>query len=209
MCFEEGILPTHLLGLKDFCECVYKQQLSTQEIFTDHPYEPEHNCFSGSAGVKCDAECGFNKRRGVVRITFGSFARIWTIRLTLRPPVCQSEIDIGADVKLFTDQILCSVLNQRASLVISCRGWKHSWSLSTAYTARVRLFSVLFGFWLHKIETMPHIVPFILVMCPFQHTPLSVNDEQSERSTKDNNTVHNTVVSLTVASIAVKLHLCC
>lgn len=51
----------------------------------------------------------------------------------------------------------------------------------------------LTGVWLfsHSIEIMPHICPSDLLCVLFCSQPLSVNDEQSEKRTKDNN--HATV----------------
>lgn len=60
------------------------------------------------------------------------------------------------------------------------------------------------GTLLCEIEMAPHICPSDLLCVLFSAQPLGVNDEQSERCTKDKS---NSSVSLARASIALKVHL--
>lgn len=58
--------------------------------------------------------------------------------------------------------------------------------------AKSWMFSVLLGIWPCIMETKPRICPSDLLYVLFSSQPLSVNDEQSEKHSKDN-TIHTTV----------------
>lgn len=153
--------------------------------------------FLGSAGIKCgllsDHQCGQVKQ-------------------------IQGQMYSCSQAR-FSAQSRDTEENQRACHVISCRKWKHSCSLIThltwllSYTVTTNAWyskskiwhdidanvdcTNLTGvwhkrFWRHKIEMMPHICPSDLLCVLFSSQPLSVGDEQSEKCSKDSNTVHTT-----------------